>query len=257
MVTVNYIARGVGPTVIFLHGIGGGAESFSNQLDRFADAGYRAVAWNMPGYGGSAPQADMTFPALADALLGLFDGLSLDTAHVVGHSIGGMVLQQFARAHQTRLASMVLAQTSPAFGNPDGEFQQKFVAARLAPLEAGQTMAEVAVDVVSELVGDSTLPESVAFAESCMSKVPPDVYGATIHSLVTFEGRDALPDIQVPTLVLAGEQDTNAPAGMMERMASKIAGAEYVCLSSAGHLANIEVAEAFNWAVLDFISRHR
>jgi pimeloyl-ACP methyl ester carboxylesterase len=106
-------------------------------------------------------------------------------------------------------------------------------------------------------MGDSTLPESVAFAESCMSKVPPDVYGATIHTLVTFEGRDALPDIQVPTLVLAGEQDINAPAGMMERMASKIAGAEYVCLSGAGHLASIEVAEAFNWAVLDFISRHR
>lgn len=210
----------------------------------------------MPGYGGSAPQADMTFPALADALLGLFDGLSLETAHEVGRSIGGMVLQQFARTHQTRLASMVLAQTSPAISNPDGEFQQKFVATRLAPLEAGRTMAEVAVDVVSELVGGSTLPESAAFAETCMSKVPPDVYGATIYSLFKFEGRDALPDIQVSTLVLAGEHDTTVPAVMMEGMASKIAGAEHVCLSSAGHLVNIKVAEAFNWAVLDFI-RHR
>lgn len=242
--------------MIFLHGIGGGAESFSFQLDAFEAAGYRAIAWDMPGYGTSPPLDEVTFPALSDALASLFDDLSLTTAHVVGHSIGGMVLQQFAKTHQDRLSSMVLAQTSPAFGNLDGEFQKQFVTARLAPLKAGRTMAELAADVVPTLVDKATPADRTAFAKTCMSKVQPQVYGATMQCLVTFEGRDALSRMRVPVLVLAGENDINAPASMMERMASKIDGAEYVCLPAVGHLANIEVPNAFNQAVLDFLERH-
>jgi pimeloyl-ACP methyl ester carboxylesterase len=120
---------------MFLHGIGGGALGFKHQLEVFARAGFRAVAWDMPGYGRSDPLEDMTFPALADAMLWLVDQLSVDTVHAVGHSIGGMVVQEFACHHQSRLASMVLAQTSPAFGNPSGDFQKKFVADRLKPLQ--------------------------------------------------------------------------------------------------------------------------
>ena len=80
---VNYISRGVGPTVIFLHGIGGGAESFAHQVDAFAAAGYQAVAWDMPGYGSSPPLDVVTFPELCDALAGVFDDLSVAAAHVV------------------------------------------------------------------------------------------------------------------------------------------------------------------------------
>ena len=77
-----------------------------------------------------------------------------------------------------------------------------------------------------------------------------------MRCLVTFEGRDALSRIKVPVLALAGEKDTNAPAPMMERMASKIECAEYVCLPNVGHLANIEAPDAFNQAVLQFLERH-
>ena len=256
MENVHYVSRGEGPAVIFLHGIGGGAESFFFQLDAFAEAGYTAIAWNMPGYGGSTPLDEVTFPALATALSSLFEELSLAYAHVVGHSIGGMVLQQFAMANQHRLSSMVLAETSPAFGNPDGEFQRKFVAARLAPLKAGRTMEDLAASVVPNLIGDRADPDKGVFARVCMANVPPGVYDATMRCLVTFDGRDALHRIGVPTLVLAGEKDTNAPVGMMERMADKITGSEFVCLPEAGHLANIEVPDAFNRVVLDFIARH-
>ena len=68
MQNTHYVSRGEGPAVIFLHGIGGGAESFFFQLDAFAEAGYTAIAWNMPGYGGSTPLDEVTFPALATEL---------------------------------------------------------------------------------------------------------------------------------------------------------------------------------------------
>ena len=254
---VDYIETGSGPTVMFLHGIGGGALGFKHQLEVFARAGFRAVAWDMPGYGRSDPLEDMTFPALADAMLWLGGQLSVDTVHAVGHSIGGMVVQEFACHHQSRLASMVLAQTSPAFGNPSGDFQKKFVADRLKPLQEGKTMADIAEDVIPELIAGGASSDALELAKACMNQITPDTYSAAMRCIVTFEGRDNLPRITLPTLVLAGDQDQNAPAPMMEKMASKIPGAEYVLLAETGHLAPIENAEGFNRVVVEFVQRHQ
>ena len=63
---------------------------------------------------------------------------------LVGHSMGGMVAQTMLRRRPEAYAAAVLACTSPAFGNADGDFQKKFVADRLGPLDAGKTMADLA-----------------------------------------------------------------------------------------------------------------
>lgn len=244
---------GSGDPIIFLHGVGGGAASWKFQLDHFG-RNRRAIAWDMPGYGHSRLLENVTFPALADALLRLMDHLDLDKADIVGHSIGGMVAQEFIALHPERVRSLVLSATSPAFGSPDGDFQKKFVAARLGPLDAGKTMVDVAADVVPELIGEEADPDGVALALECMSRVPNETYRETMKCLVTFDRRDTLQQIAAPTLLLAGEKDTNAPAPMMERMASRIPGARYVCLEGAGHLANMECPERFDAAIEEFLS---
>ena len=256
MADVHYLERGNGPTVVFLHGIGADSESFAFQLEAFAKAGYHAVSWDMPGYGRSAPLTPMTFPGLAGRLRQFLDELNVPAVHVVGHSIGGMIVQQLARTAQDKLLTMVLAQTSPAFGNQDGEFQRKFVAERLQPLQQGQSMADIATEVLPSLVGVDPDKKGVELAHKCMSRVPSDAYVAAVQCLVEFEGRDHLPFIAVPTLVLAGENDSNAPVSMMKKMAQKIPGAEFTVIPSAGHLAPMGNPDAFNHAVLDFLSRH-
>jgi len=62
--------------------------------------------------------------------------------------------------------------------------------------------------------------------------------------------------IAVPTLVLAAEHDRTAPPEMMQRLAARVAGAEFVSLPGAGHIANVEAPAAFNAAVVDFLLRH-
>jgi 3-oxoadipate enol-lactonase len=253
---VYYLEKGDGPTVVFLHGIGVDSESFAFQLEGFAKAGYHAVSWDMPGYGRSAPLTPMTFPGLAGRLRQFLDQLNVPAVHVVGHSIGGMIVQQLARTAQEKLLTMVLAQTSPAFGSKDGEFQRQFVADRLQPLQQGQSMADIATKVLPSLVGVDPDKKGVELAHKCMSRVPSDAYVAAVQCLVKFEGRDHLPFIAVPTLVLAGEKDDNAPASMMEKMAKKIPGAEFATIPNAGHLAPMGNPDAFNHAVLDFLARH-
>lgn len=251
---ISWEEAGSGEPIVFLHGVGGGAASWKFQLEHFGK-NWHAIAWDMPGYGASRLLENTTFPNLADALLRLLDHLKLEKAHIVGHSIGGMVAQEFIASHPQRVRSLVLSATSPAFGSPDGDFQKKFVAARLGPLDVGKTMADVAVDVVPELIGDNPDPRGVELARACMSRVPSETYRATMQCLVTFDRRDTLGKISVPTLLVAGEKDTNAPAPMMERMASRIPGARYVCLQGAGHLANMECPARFDAAIQEFLEQ--
>jgi 3-oxoadipate enol-lactonase len=146
--------------------------------------------------------------------------------------------------------AVVLAQTSPAFGKPDGEWQNSFLDARLGPLDRGATMVTLAPTLVRELVGEDPDGDGMEVARDCMAALPEYTYRATMLALLGFDQRKALKDIGVPTLVLSGSKDKNAPAPMMAKMAAHIPSATYVELEGVGHLANLERPATFN-AVLD------
>jgi 3-oxoadipate enol-lactonase len=238
--------------LVFLHGIGGAARAWRGQLEAFGDR-YHAVAWDMPGYGQSKPLAAVSIAALADALQDFLTGIDADKPILVGHSIGGMIVQQWLTAHPQEAAAIVLAQTSPAFGRADGDWQRSFIEARLGPLDHGATMAQLAPTLVKELVGQNPDSGGMDVARSCMASVPEASYRASMLALLGFDQRHALKDIKVPTLVLSGSLDNNAPASMMAKMAGYIPEARYVEIDGAGHLANLEQPGAFYAAIDQFL----
>jgi 3-oxoadipate enol-lactonase len=241
------------PAMVFLHGIGGFARGWANQLRHFG-RDWRAIAWDMPGYGGSAPLAEVSIRALAEALSRFLDAVKADRPVLVGHSIGGMIVQQLLAERPDAARAIVLAQTSPAFGRPEGSWQREFIAARLGPLDRGERMRDLAPRLVAELVGDEPDPEGLALARECMAAVPEASYRAMMLALMGFDLRATLPRITVPALVLAGSKDTNAPAPMMQRMAERIPGAVYACLEGVGHLAPLERPREFNAAATGFLA---
>jgi len=240
------------PPLVFLHGIGGAARGWRGQLEAFADR-YRAIAWDMPGYGGSAPLSAVTIATLADALQDFLQGVGAAKPVLVGHSIGGMIVQQLLAKNPGIARAVVLAQTSPAFGKADGDWQKEFIGARLGPLDHGETMASLAPTLVKELVGDDPDAGGMELARNCMAAVPEASYRAMVMALLGFDQRAALRNIAVPTLVLSGTKDKNAPAAMMAKMATYIPAATYVELEGAGHLVNLERPAAFNAALGSFL----
>lgn len=241
-----------GTPLIFLHGIGGAARAWRRQLATFGDR-FRAIAWDMPGYGGSAPLASVSIAALAEALQQFMEQLGATKAVLVGHSIGGMIVQKWlAQSHKLPRA-VVLAQTSPAFGKADGDWQKSFIAARLGPLDRGETMKSLAPSLVKELVGDDPDANGMELARECMGSVPEASYRAMMLALIGFDQRSTLADISVPTLLLSGSKDNNAPAPMMAKTARYIPGSQYVELAGVGHLANLERPDAFDKALGDFL----
>jgi 3-oxoadipate enol-lactonase len=239
--------------LVFLHGIGGAARAWRGQLEFFSDR-YRAVAWDMPGYGGSMPLATVSIVTLADALQNFLEQVGATKPILVGHSIGGMIVQQLLTKSPHIAGTIVLAQTSPAFGKPDGDWQKAFIEARIGPLDRGETMVSLAPTLVKQLVGSDPDAAGIKLARDCMASVPEASYRATMLALMGFDLRKMLGNITVPTLVLSGSKDNNAPAPMMAKMATFIPSATYVELKGAGHLVNLERPEAFNAALDQFLT---
>jgi len=245
------------PVVVFLHGVGGGRHGWAPQQKHVAGLGWRSLAWDMPGYGDSPMlKSDLTpydFDHLAQALWQMLDAAQIQQAVLVGHSMGAMVALQAWTQAPERITAMVLAASSPAFGHTDGDFQKQFLAQRLAPLEAGQTMGDIADRLIPTMAAPGTTAGGLSQARDSMAAVPPDTYRAALHALVQFEQRAALPTITVPVLCLAAEHDRTAPPAVMARMAQKIPGARFACLAGAGHLLHYEQAQAFNAELATFL----
>jgi len=253
----TFTTLGSGPTVLMLHGIGGGHLSFAPQVESLASNGYRAVAWDMPGYGHSAPIEPYTFKGLAESCITLIEGLRCEDVVLVGHSMGGMVAQEVVARRPGLVSRLVLCGTSASFGKPDGDWQREFVAERTAPLDAGRTMAQLAEQLVPQMVGPGSLPEGVRLAQHCMSQVNPSTYRRALEALVTFDRRANLGNIHVPTLLIAGEHDRNAPAAVMKKMSQAIIGSTFFEMRGIGHLQNLEAPEEFDAAILNFLALPR
>lgn len=127
--------RGQGETIVFLHGLGGSRTAWDPQLIGLG-GNYRCVAWDMPGYGESDPVRPLTYAAIAAAVVRLLDELGTDRAHLVGESFGGMHALHTAIGYPDRVTSLILTNTSPAFGM-DGTTAEGWRAARLAPSMPG------------------------------------------------------------------------------------------------------------------------
>jgi 3-oxoadipate enol-lactonase len=239
--------------LVFLHGIGGAARGWRSQLDAFAGH-YHAIAWDMPGYGGSQPLPATSISTLADALKDFLEQLGATKPVLVGHSIGGMIVQQFLVSYPDLAGAAVLAQTTSAFGSSDGEWQKNFIDSRVGPLDRGETMVSMAPKLVQDMIGEEPSAEGVALARDCMAAVKPDTYRASMHAMIGFDLRKNLADITVPTLLLSGSKDNNAPAKTMAKMATFVKGSTYVELEGVGHLASFERPNEFSEVLRDFLA---
>jgi pimeloyl-ACP methyl ester carboxylesterase len=170
--------------------------------------------------------------------------------------MGGMVAQEIVAMDAAAGCGLVLACTSPAFGKPEGGWQQSFLRDRLAPLDAGLGMPVLSDRLVAGMVGPNASPQAVASGCSVMGQVPEATYRQALQAIISFDRREDLSRIRVPTLCLAAEFDKTAPPLVMERMSQRIPGSQFCSVARAGHLANVEQPQAFAQAVIHFLHAH-
>ena len=125
------------------------------------------------------------------------------------------------------------------------------------PAPRTKSMADLAEVLVPQMVGPGSLPEGVRLAQHCMSQVNPSTYRRALEAMVTFDRRASLRDIHVPTLLVAGEHDRNAPPSVMKKMGQFIPHSTYLEMAGIGHLQNLEAPEEFDALLLNFLALPR
>ena len=236
---------GSGPALVLLHGLGGSRISWEPQLDALATT-HRVVAWDLPGYGGSrALDGAVTFATLSDAVIDFFDTIGVESAHLAGISFGGMIAQYVAARYPSRVLTLTLLSTSPAFGL-DGTKPDEWRAARLAPLDAGREPIDFADDVLGAIAGPNISVEALGGQRAAMARVSGAALRASIDCLVTHDSVALLPSITARTVCIVGDLDEETPVGYGFALADLIPGARLAVVPHAGHLLNVEAPEAVN-----------
>ena len=249
-----YNTLGAGPTVVFMHGIGGNRTNWSEQLDALAPA-FRAVAWDARGYGASDDyDGGLAFPMFATDLLRLLDHLDVAQAHLVGLSMGGRIAMDFYESHPGRVASLVLCDTFPGYdASITAEQREKFIRSRKQPLVEGKAPRDIAPLVAPTLLSKGATQASLQRLIDSMTALHKESYIKAIEAMTRYEPVARLADIAVPTLVVCGDEDSLTPPAVAREMVAAIPGARLALIERAGHLSNIEQPAAFNAALLEFL----
>jgi len=237
---------GEGELVLFLHGIRGNRRNWAAQIEFFSRR-FKAAAWDARGYGESDDyEGALQFDYLTGDVMRVAEHFKAQKLHLVGLSMGGRIARNVALRAPERLHSLVLISSNPGFDAMSPESVKRFVTERRT--RTPQTLAKLLGSRASRAAYDELL-DSVA-------RIHDASYQKTLEASVAQDRAAPIEQIRVPTLVIAGEEDTVYPPELAEQMARRIPGAELLMLERTGHLANLEQPDRFNKAVFDFVSRH-
>ncbi|HEY5578390.1 MAG TPA: alpha/beta fold hydrolase [Acidimicrobiia bacterium] len=250
---IGWREAGSGPVVVFLHGLGGSRIAWEPQLRDLSD-GWRCVAWDMPGYGVSGPfPGEMTWEKASAAVVELLGLLGVNSAHLVGMSLGGMVALNTALMRPDHVRSLILLATSPAFGLNGVTTVDGWKAERLAPL-SGAVLGDVAPRILRTVAGPQA-PESVIVeASRAMARISPEGFRAAVECLPSHDLRRRLDELHLPCLVMVGDLDRETPPSYAQYLRDHIPGARLAVIAGAGHLVNLEQPHAVNERIRRFLA---
>lgn len=260
---LHYNSGGTGETIVMLHGGGPGASGWSNfnrNFDALCEAGFHVILLDCPGFNKSGEIVPDVARGLmnAHAVKGLLDELSIEKAHLVGNSLGGVSALNFALEYPDRLDRMVLMGTA-GMGHSLTQPNPQEGIKRMVKLYQ-EPSYENFVDMLEVFVYDpSLISEELRqgrWANIEASKAHLDNFLASTKT-VPFSAWDVsarVHEIQHKTLVVWGRDDRFVPIDNALKLINFMPDARLHVFSQCGHWAQWEHAEAFNSLVVDFLN---
>jgi 3-oxoadipate enol-lactonase len=247
--SLGYVEAGGGDAtpIVFLHGVGSDKSVWHPQLDHFGKS-RRSIAFDYPGYGDSDPAPEGTNrDDYVAAILSAMTAVGVGRAHVCGLSLGGVVAIALHHADAARCASLILADTFAVHPDRQGIYDRSLAGSRDLP-----ATAEARVDFLLAQPADPAVRREVV---ETMSRIDPAAYRIGAEAVWLADQRDRAATIDVPTLVICGDEDRPTPPALSHELHAMIAGSRLAMIPRAGHLTNLEQPEEFNSVVEDFLKR--
>ncbi len=253
-INVNFTIEGEGPWVVMSHSLACNLSMWDEQA-QLLKSRYRVMRFDTRGHGGSdAPETAYNMDMLAQDLLGLLDELSVESAHFIGLSMGGMIGMTFALKHPQRLRSLMLCDTSsriPAEAGPVWEGRMK--------IAAEQGMEPLVDPTLQRWFTEPFYKANTAMMDrvgQMIRKTTPAGYIGCCQAISKIDVTDHLGAIRCPVQIVVGEQDVGTPVAMSRAIQDAIPDSELVVIASASHLSNLEQPAAFNQAIAGFLDRN-
>lgn len=251
-INLSYTEQGQGAPLLFLHGLGSRGEDWAFQAPFFA-ARYRVITADMRGHGESdKPPGPYSVPMMTDDVIGLLDALQIDSAHIVGLSMGGMIAFQLVVDRPERVRSLVIANSGPALVPRNASewlrIQQRLALAQMfGPSRTGQFLSKRLFPK----------PEQSYLREQFItrwSQNDRDAYLAALRAIVGWSVAERIAEIRCPVLVVSGDRDYT-PLDAKREYTGRIPSAQFLLVEDSGHATPIDQPEQFNNAVLGFLER--
>ncbi len=240
---------GAGPALVFVHGYLGGSAQWQGQIDRYARF-FDVIAPDLPGFGDAA---HLTSPDRIEGhacrLIALLDELGVDRFRLVGHSMGGMIVQEMARMAAPRIERLVLYGTGPLGVMPDRfepiAISRKRVSADGVPATARRISATWFLD------GEKAPGHAAAAALGEPVSLQAAIAG--LDAMEAWDGRDGLSGIAIPTLILWGDRDRSYGWSQPEALWRGIANSRLAVVPGCAHMVHVEKPEIFDAILSDFL----
>ncbi|MGS0685970.1 alpha/beta fold hydrolase [Nakamurella sp. GG22] len=251
---VAFRRTGSGPPLLLLHGALCDSRDWRRQMDCFA-AHFTVIAWDAPGCGDSddLPSPDYGLDDHIDTLAGFIRAVGLDHPHVLGLSLGSVLAIALKARYPDSARSLTLASAYAGWGGslPPSEVQHRI---RLTLQDLERPSGEAAREFVATLLPPDAPRWQVEEQIDMITQARPATTRAILTRIAPVDLRPALALIDVPTLLLYGDDDVRAPAAVAAAMHAQIPGSLLIQLAGVGHCGHVQAPTEWNRAVLDFLN---
>ncbi|PIC65812.1 alpha/beta hydrolase [Sporosarcina sp. P21c] len=252
--TIHYLEKGQGKTLLVLHGLGNNASSWDEQLIGLSDY-FHVIAWDAPGYGESSdPQPFFNyFSDFSFVLKEFTEALNIQPMYLLGHSMGAALAIDFAYRFPSHVEKLILADATRGAAFLTEETNHNNLHRRLHAINVLGSK-ELAQSRARNLLSSNAPEETINKVQNIMEKVRPAGYISVSQSLFNLNQKDIYGEIDVPTLIICGEEDCVTPIPESEYIHKCIKNSEFVTIPKTGHLCYLEDPVSFNAHVIEFLS---
>jgi 3-oxoadipate enol-lactonase len=256
-IAIEYEDAGTGKNVLVLvHGHPFNRSMWRPQIDAIAGSDWRVIAPDLRGYGASSVvPGKTTLEIFARDIAELLDGLGIGPLVIGGLSMGGQIVMEFCRRYPERVRGVLLAATFPKAETEEGKRNRLTMADRLLR-EGMDRYAEEVLPKMLAPVSIAALPEVAERVRGMMRGTDPSGAAAALRGRAERpDYESALAKLDVPALVIVGDQDAFTTRADAERMHELLKGSELIWMTGVGHMPNLERPGEFNAAAIRWLGR--
>jgi pimeloyl-ACP methyl ester carboxylesterase len=253
---IAYDDSGSGIPTVFVHGFPLSRSMWMPQVSGLSQFS-RCIVPDLRGFGESVVEGPYTMDQYADDIAELLDACSVRRAVIAGCSMGGYITFAFWRRHRERVLGLALCDTRSR-ADSEGTLEKRRAMIQAARTEGSAAVAELMIDSLLGRTTRERCPEVERDVRAMMVSAPVEgVTGAIEAMMHRPDSTPALATIDVPTVVITGENDAIAPVSEARAMSEAIRDSVFEVIPDAGHLSNLERPAAFNTVFSEFLARLR